>query len=92
MPVRKKPTAPQNVHEFIHAAGAEKAQANGEPIVPVKLRVPEQLLAQVDQAVGKRRPAPSRHQWLLEAIYEKLERDHSTDEPPKKLKRYATDE
>ncbi|NJL70492.1 MAG: hypothetical protein HC888_02185 [Candidatus Competibacteraceae bacterium] len=92
MPVRKKPTAPQNVHEFIHAAGAEKPEADAEPIVPVKLRVPEQLLAQVDQAVSKRRPAPSRHQWLLEAIYEKLERDQSADEAPKKIKRYATDE
>jgi hypothetical protein len=79
MPIRKKPTAPQSVHEFIHAAGAEKAEADTDPIVPVKLRVPEQLLAQVDQAVSKRRPAPSRHQWLLEAIYEKLERNQSTE-------------
>lgn len=86
MPVRKKPTAPQNVHEFIHAAAAEKTQPDAEPVVPVKLRVPEQLLAQVDQAVSKRRPAPSRHQWLLEAIYEKLERDQTTKEPPPSVK------
>lgn len=89
MPVRKKPTAPQNVHEFIHAAGAEKAQPE-EVIVPVKLRVPEQLLAQVDQAVANRRPVPSRHQWLLEAIYEKLERELANQSP--NLKRYTTDE
>ncbi len=77
MPVRKKPTAPQNVHEFIHAAGAEKPEADIDPIIPVKLRIPEQLLAQVDQSVTKRRPVPSRHQWLLEAVYEKLERENS---------------
>lgn len=75
MPVRKKPTAPQNVHEFIHAAGAEKPVLEEEPIVAVKLRIPGQLLAQVDQAVSKRRPVPSRHQWILEAIYEKLQRE-----------------
>lgn len=92
MPVRKKPTAPANVHEFIHAAAADKAETNGESIVPVKLRVPAQLLAQVDLLVGRRRPAPSRHQWLLEAIYEKLERDQSRDEAPKTIKRYDTDE
>jgi len=89
MSVRKKPTAPQNVHEFIHAAGAEKTQPE-EVIVPVKLRVPEQLLTQVDLAVNKRRPVPSRHQWLLEAIYEKLERELPTEKP--QIKRYATDE
>jgi hypothetical protein len=27
--------------------------------------------------VTKRRPVPSRHQWLLEAVYEKLERENS---------------
>lgn len=91
MPVRKKPTAPQNVHEFIHAAGPEKPEADRESIVPVKLRIPEQLLVQVDQAVTKRRPVPSRHQWLLEAIYEKLERDQSTDHSIK-LKRYSVEE
>lgn len=75
MPVRKKPTVPQSVDEFIHSAGVDKSESNGEAIVPVKLRVPETLLAQVDAAVRNRRPAPSRHQWILEALYEKLERD-----------------
>lgn len=75
MPVRKKPTAPRSVDEFIHAAGADKPEANGDSILPVKLRVPAGLLAQVDAAVNKRRPSPSRHQWILEALYEKLERD-----------------
>lgn len=75
MPVRKRPTAPANVHEFIHSASADSAESNGESVVPVKLRVPAQLLSQVDSIVAKRRPIPSRHQWLLEAIYEKIERE-----------------
>jgi hypothetical protein len=44
---------------------------------PVKLRVPESLLNQIDAAVEKRRPAPSRHSWILEAIWEKLEREEA---------------
>lgn len=76
MSVRKKPTAPATVHEFIHAAKAGLPEnSDTELVMPVKLRVPASLLTQVDTAVAKRRPVPSRHQWILEAIYEKLERE-----------------
>ncbi len=44
-------------------------------VQPLKLRVPATLLAEVDAAVARRRPSPSRHQWILEAIYEKLDRE-----------------
>ena len=80
MAVRRKPST---VTEFIESGGAEPALApdskkNGNsavPIQPLKLRLEVDLLNQVDQAVTSRRPAPSRHQWILEAIYEKLDRD-----------------
>lgn len=82
MAVRRKPAS---VDEFIHAGGAEpvaveKRAATAKilpAIQPVKLRVDADLLAQIDAAVNARRPAPSRHQWILEAIYEKLDRDQS---------------
>ncbi|NKB17121.1 MAG: hypothetical protein HC770_01700 [Pseudanabaena sp. CRU_2_10] len=48
-----------------------------EEVKGLKLRLPVDLLAEVDAAVKSRRPAPSRHQWILEAIYEKLARDAS---------------
>ena len=48
---------------------------NQRAVQPLKLRVPATLLAEVDAAVARRRPSPSRHQWLLEAIYEKLDRE-----------------
>lgn len=88
MSVRRKPTV-TNVDQFILAAGADKAQPSDKSIQPVKLRVPDDLLRQIDIAVNQRRPVPSRHQWILEAIYEKLDRD-KTAAPA--LKRYATDE
>lgn len=86
MVVRRKPK-PVSVEEFIQEGGAApqvvesqtqaetKEQPAKDEVQSVKLRVPTELLVQVDASVAKRRPAPSRHQWILEAIYEKLERE-----------------
>ena len=41
----------------------------------VKLRLSVSLLERIDGAVDQRKPSPSRHQWILEAIYEKLDRE-----------------
>ncbi len=48
-----------------------------EEVKGLKLRIPIDLLKRVDEAVSNRRPAPSRHQWILEAVYEKLDREAS---------------
>ena len=42
--------------------------------IGVKLRIEASLLEQIDADVNSRQPSPSRHQWILEAIYEKLDR------------------
>ena len=78
MAVRRKPAGPANVHEFIQSGAPDQSplqQSEQVTAQPVKLRVPPDLLAQIDAAVARRRPAPSRHQWIIEAIYQKLERD-----------------
>lgn len=74
MPVSKKPTAPVSVEQFIQSAAtaATATTPKTDSVQPVQLRLPEQLLAEIDAAVAKRKPAPSRHQWILEAIYDKL--------------------
>ncbi len=91
MVVRRKPA---NVEEFIQKGGAPPAQAVAVQSTPepepkgetkevekgLKLRLPESLLRRVDDAVAQRRPAPSRHQWILEAIYEKLDRETKESE------------
>jgi hypothetical protein len=41
----------------------------------VKLRLPTSLLERIDTSVESRKPTLSRHQWILEAIYEKLGRE-----------------
>lgn len=76
MPIRRKPTS---VDAFIHRGDSEsantKSSGDSRRVHPLKLRVPVELLTEIDAAVARRRPSPSRHQWILEAIYEKLERD-----------------
>jgi hypothetical protein len=43
--------------------------------VAMTLRVPGDLMIQVDQAVEVRRVKVPRHTWIIEAIVEKLERE-----------------
>jgi hypothetical protein len=45
----------------------------------LKLRLSVSLLEQIDAAVNERKPSPSRHQWILEAIYEKLDRESKVE-------------
>jgi hypothetical protein len=72
---------PKNVEEFIQEGGSAPQVATPQTeldeadVKGLKLRLTIELLAEVDAAVKQRRPAPSRHQWILEAIYEKLARD-----------------
>lgn len=81
MVVKRKPS---NVEAFIQEGGSVSqviAPQNGSQddsdseVKGLKLRLPVDLLAEVDASVKRRRPSPSRHQWILEAIYEKLERE-----------------
>ena len=46
-----------------------------EEEIGVKLRLPTSLLEQIDNSVESRKPLLSRHQWILEAIYAKLDRE-----------------
>jgi hypothetical protein len=72
---------PKNVEEFIQEGGSAPQVATPQTeldeadVKGLKLRLTIELLAEVDAAVKQRRPTPSRHQWILEAIYEKLARD-----------------
>lgn len=83
MSVRRKPKS--SIEAFIRAATVDQSQAmpamSEQKVHPVKLRIDDSLLARIDEAVSARRPVPSRHQWILEAIYEKLERSSSPVAP-----------
>jgi hypothetical protein len=77
MPVTRKP---KSVDDFIKAGGIDppkKPPQATKAIQSLKLRLPEALLQQIDDVVAKRTPTPSRHQWILEALYEKIAREPS---------------
>jgi hypothetical protein len=73
---------PKSVEEFIETGGsvpqsvalvtpkqeAKVPEKEKEEEKGLKLRLPVSLLQRVDEAVASRRPAPSQHQWILEAI------------------------
>lgn len=75
MVIRRKPISkPTSVDDFIHdAASSDQNQETEEQIRSLKLRIPAHLLEQIDDSVKNRRPSPSRHQWILEALYQKLD-------------------
>lgn len=74
MVVRRKPTTkPTSVDDFIHDAASSSQNQQEEEIKSLKLRIPADLLQQIDDSVKSRRPSPSRHQWILEALYQKLD-------------------
>lgn len=79
MAVRRKP---RNVENFIEQGGSSPKLAPAAPegeagpdFRNVRLRMCEDLLAAVDQAVERRRSGIARHAWILEAIVEKLDRE-----------------
>jgi hypothetical protein len=56
-------------------AGNNKVQSKEKRTTPVIVRVPDEILEKVDSAVQARPIKTPRHTWLLESIFEKLERE-----------------
>lgn len=80
MTVRRAPTQPldRKAEEFINQGGstaAAKSEPSNKAEATVNVRLPVDVLAQVDEVVKQRRARIPRHSWLLEAIYEKLDRE-----------------
>lgn len=73
---------PKTVEDFI--TGSPVAAENDSliesltDIQPVKLRMPIDLLSEIDEARSKRKPRPSRHQYILEALYEKVAKERNS--------------
>ncbi len=65
------------IHKGGSVAGSEAPQRS-ERHAPVVLRIPVDVLAQVDTAVQRRPVRIPRHTWIMEAIVEKLEREQAS--------------
>lgn len=82
MPISRKPKAQSKVSEKTIAAVIEKggsvpAEKTGKNKneQTVNIRLPENILNEIDGLVSSRRVKISRHTWLMEAIVEKLDRE-----------------
>ncbi len=86
MPIARKPKPKLSVSEKAITAVIEKGgtvptdrQSKTKNEQTVNLRLPEDILSEIDNSVGSRRIKISRHTWLMEAIVEKLDRESSTN-------------
>lgn len=76
---RKPKSAAQEteIQALIEKGGSVPARQNADKTKAqaVQLRIPKDAIAGIDQSIAARRIRIPRHMWLLEAIYEKLERE-----------------
>lgn len=53
-----------------------KSRGANDETITVSLRLPRHMLTEIDRLVKARPFRTPRHLWLLEAIHEKIARDH----------------
>jgi len=82
MAIARKPKTPGTLSEaeiktIIHKGGsvASERARGAEKSTALLLRIPPNILGQVDSAVKARQLKTPRHTWILEAILEKLNRE-----------------
>jgi hypothetical protein len=66
-----------DIDALINKGGSAPQQEGGDKdeVVALVLRLPADVLKEVDRAVKARRIRTPRHTWLLEAVHEKLGRE-----------------
>ena len=71
MPVSKKPPKQRSatVHDFI------VSKPDGDKLYFQQVRIAQKYIDQIDRLCQDRRMKTARHAWLLEAIFEKLDRE-----------------
>ena len=82
MPIARKPKIKPTVSEkaisdLIEKGGSVPTEKNSKSKneQTVNIRLPEDILNEIDNSVNSRRIKISRHTWLMEAIIEKLDRE-----------------
>ena len=87
MPIARKPKIKPVVSEKAISAVIEKGgsvptekTSKSKSEQTVNIRLPEDILNEIDNSVSARRIKISRHTWLMEAIVEKLDHESSLSE------------
>ena len=78
----QKAREPVDVNELINKGGSvaksgKSKTSSGREIQAVNLKIPKDVLAQIDELVEQRPIHTPRHTWLMEAVFEKLNREQS---------------
>lgn len=73
----EKQAKEQNINTLINKGGSV-AQSDGKQSgeKPILIRIPVEALEKIDEIVSAKKIKTPRHTWLLEAVFEKLERDN----------------
>jgi hypothetical protein len=80
MAVSKKPKLIEKAAtDFIEAGGSVGADQGAQVRKLVQLRVPVDMIAEIDGIIERRPYKQSRHTWLLDAVYEKMERERQSN-------------
>lgn len=74
-PKSKPKPSDAEAEALIRKGGSVPSARQTQKPASVVLRIPPELLERVDAMLAERPIKVPRHQWLLEAIVEKLERD-----------------
>lgn len=80
MAISKKPSSKTDISEAAIKAVIEKGGSVAKDKLDsgkknLQLRIETDLITQIDNTREKRAVPPSRHSWILEAIYEKIGRE-----------------
>ncbi|NYZ69677.1 hypothetical protein H0A36_27050 [Endozoicomonas sp. SM1973] len=83
MAINRKPTqanvkVSSNVESFIEQGGSVPKKAKKDKMKDIQytqLRLTAEEVELIDKAREGRRPKPSRHAWILEAIYDKVDKE-----------------
>lgn len=78
MAISKKPKRRETVDDIISKGGSSSKIHGTEAskdVARVQLRIPQSKISEIDKILERYDPMPSRHHWLLEAIYEKIKRE-----------------
>jgi hypothetical protein len=74
-----QPLSDNALEAYLHRGGST-AKTQSAPVKDVRfsLTIPAAICEELDTLRASRRLKTSRHQWVLEAIVEKIEREHET--------------
>ncbi len=77
--ISEKQLKEQNINALIKKGGsvAQENDDGGKQSAdkPILIRVPAEALQKIDEIVSAKKIKTPRHTWLLEAVFEKLERE-----------------